>query len=74
MAGNWLNGIQYFLERARWDAEVARDILRNYMTDHLSDEQGVLIVDETGFIKKGPHSAGVKRQYSGIAGRVENSQ
>nr|WP_072032534.1 IS701 family transposase [Xenorhabdus indica] len=68
------DGIQYFLERARWDAGAARDILRNYVTDHLGDEQGSLIVDETGFIKKGTHSAGVQRQYSETAGRVENSQ
>ncbi|MBD2806738.1 transposase, partial [Xenorhabdus sp. ZM] len=54
--------------------DVARDILRDYVTEHLGDEQGVLIVDETGFIKKGTHSAGVQRQYSGTAGRVENSQ
>ncbi|MDC9598585.1 IS701 family transposase, partial [Xenorhabdus anantnagensis] len=68
------DGIQYFLERARWDAEAARDILRDYVTDHLGDEQGILIIDETGFIKKGTHSAGVQRQYSGTAGRIENSQ
>ncbi|WP_340609078.1 IS701 family transposase [Xenorhabdus bharatensis] len=68
------DGIQYFLERALWDADAARDILRDYVTEHLGDEQGILIVDETGFIKKGTHSAGVQRQYSGTAGRVENSQ
>ncbi len=68
------DGIQYFLERAHWDAEAARDILRDYVTDHLGDEQGILIIDETGFIKKGTHSAGVQRQYSGTAGRIENSQ
>ncbi|WP_387492852.1 transposase [Photorhabdus sp. RM96S] len=68
------DGIQYFLERALWDADAARDILRDYVTEHLGDEQGILIVDETGFIKKGTHSAGVQRQYSETAGRVENSQ
>ncbi|CCW30592.1 transposase (fragment) [Xenorhabdus nematophila F1] len=62
------------LERARRDVDVARDILRDYVMEHLGDEHGVLIVDETGFIKKGTHSAGVQRQYSGTAGRVENSQ
>uniref|UniRef100_UPI0030F43130 transposase n=1 Tax=Xenorhabdus bharatensis TaxID=3136256 RepID=UPI0030F43130 len=45
------DGIQYFLERAHWDAEAARDILRDYVTAHLGDEQGILIIDETGFIK-----------------------
>uniref|UniRef100_UPI000A32782C IS701 family transposase n=1 Tax=Xenorhabdus vietnamensis TaxID=351656 RepID=UPI000A32782C len=68
------DGIQYLLERADWDVDMARDILRDYVTEHLGDEQGVLIIDETGFIKKGIHSAGVQRQYSGTAGRVENSQ
>ncbi|MBD2827128.1 transposase, partial [Xenorhabdus szentirmaii] len=68
------DGVQHLLERAHWDVDVARDILRDYVTEHLGDEQGVLIVDETGFIKKGTHSAGVQRQYSGTAGRVENSQ
>ncbi|KMJ46950.1 transposase [Xenorhabdus khoisanae] len=68
------DNIQYFLERAHWDAEAARDVLRDYITEHLGDEQGILIIDETGFIKKGTHSAGVQRQYSGTAGRVENSQ
>ncbi|MDE9540701.1 IS701 family transposase [Xenorhabdus bovienii] len=68
------DGIQYLLERADWDVDMARDILRDYVTEHLGDEQGVLILDETGFIKKGTHSAGVQRQYSGTAGRVENSQ
>ncbi len=62
------------LERADWDVDMARDILRDYVTEHLGDEQGVLIIDETGFIKKGGHSAGVQRQYSGTAGRIENSQ
>ncbi|PHM25816.1 IS701 family transposase [Xenorhabdus budapestensis] len=68
------DNLQYLLERARWDVDVARDILRDYVTEHLGDEHGVLIVDETGFIKKGNHSVGVQRQYSGTAGRVENSQ
>ncbi|MCC8368454.1 IS701 family transposase [Xenorhabdus sp. PB61.4] len=68
------DNIQYFLERARWDAEGVRDILCDYVTEHLGNEQGILIIDETGFIKKGCHSAGVQRQYSGTAGRVENCQ
>lgn len=68
------DGVQHLLERAVWDADAARDVLRSYVVEHLSDRQGVLIVDETGFLKKGIHSAGVQRQYSGTAGRVENSQ
>nr|WP_256548356.1 IS701 family transposase [Xenorhabdus bovienii] len=68
------DNLQYLLARASWDVDVARDILRDYVTEHLGDEHGVLIVDETGFIKKGNHSVGVQRQYSGTAGRVENSQ
>jgi SRSO17 transposase len=68
------DGVQHLLERAQWSAEAARDVLRDYVIEHLGTPEGVLIVDETGFIKKGVHSAGVKRQYSGTAGRVENSQ
>ena len=68
------DGMQHLLERASWDADAARDILRGYVVEHLGERQGVLIVDETGFIKKGVHSAGVQRQYSGTAGRTENSQ
>lgn len=68
------DGVQYLLERARWDPEAARDVLRQWITEYLGSPDGVLILDETGFIKKGQHSAGVQRQYSGTAGRVENSQ
>lgn len=68
------DGVQHLLERASWDADAARDVLRGYVVEHLGDREGVLIVDETGFIKKGQHSAGVQRQYSGTAGRIENSQ
>jgi len=67
-------GVQQFLYRAVWDAEAMRDSLRGYVTEHLGDEEAVLIVDETGFLKKGTHSAGVKRQYSGTVGRIENCQ
>ncbi|MDC9598224.1 transposase [Xenorhabdus sp. XENO-2] len=56
------DGIQYFLERADWDAEAARDTLRDYVTEYLGNEQGILIIDKTSFIKKGHHSAGVQRQ------------
>jgi SRSO17 transposase len=67
-------GLQQFLYRAEWDADEVRDDLRDYVVEHLADERAVLIVDETGFVKKGTQSAGVKRQYSGTAGRIENCQ
>ncbi|MDR6504121.1 SRSO17 transposase [Burkholderia ambifaria] len=66
--------MQYLLERARWDADAARDVLRDYVVEQLGTRDAVLVVDETGFVKKGEHSAGVQRQYSGTAGRIENSQ
>jgi SRSO17 transposase len=65
-------GFQYLLRRADWDAEAVRDELRRYVIQHLGDPHGVLVLDETGFLKKGRHSAGVARQYSGTAGKVEN--
>ncbi|MCW5606722.1 MAG: IS701 family transposase [Nitrosomonas sp.] len=68
------DGVQHLLERAQWDADAARDVLRDYVVEHVGDSDGVLIVDETGFVKKGTHSVGVQRQYSGTAGRIENSQ
>lgn len=68
------DGVQHLLERAQWSADLARDILRDYVIEELNTAAGVLIVDETGFIKKGVHSAGVQRQYTGTAGRVENAQ
>ena len=58
----------------RWDADAARDRVREYVVEALGSPDAVLIVDETGFVKKGLHSAGVKRQYSGTAGRIENSR
>jgi len=67
-------GFQYLLNRADWDAEAVRDELRRYVIQHLGDPNGVLVLDETGFLKKGQHSAGVARQYSGTAGKVENCQ
>src|SRR5258708_94426 len=67
-------GVQRLLGEADWDEEAVRDDLRAYVTEHLSGEDGVLVVDETGFVKKGKKSAGVARQYSGTAGRRENSQ
>src|SRR3954465_3333905 len=66
--------MQDFLTRTRWDAEAVRDDLQDYVVEHLGDAQAVLVLDETGFVKKGTHSVGVKRQYSGTAGRIENCQ
>ncbi len=65
---------QHLLRRARWDPEAVRDELRTYIVQHLADPNAVLVLDETGFLKKGRHSAGVARQYSGTAGKVENCQ
>jgi SRSO17 transposase len=67
-------GVQHLLGRATWDAEAVRDDLRAYVVEHLGDKRAVLIVDETGFVKKGRQSVGVQRQYSGTAGRIENCQ
>jgi SRSO17 transposase len=67
-------GIQHRLRRALWDPKAVRAELRRYVVQHLEDPEAVLVVDETGFLKKGRHSAGVARQYSGTAGRVENCQ
>jgi SRSO17 transposase len=58
----------------RWDADAVRDDLRAYVVEHLGDPDAVLVLDETGFLKKGGKSAGVQRQYSGTAGRIENCQ
>jgi SRSO17 transposase len=68
------DGMQDFLARARWNADALRDDLRAYVVEHLGDPGAVLVLDETGFVKKGTKSAGVQRQYSGTAGRVENCQ
>ena len=62
------------LNAADWDVDAVRDDLRSYVTEHLGEAAGVLIVDETGFLKKGTKSVGVQRQYSGTAGRIENCQ
>lgn len=66
--------IQSLLGRGSWSADALRDLVRDYVSDALGDPGGVLVVDETGFLKKGIHSVGVARQYSGTAGRIENSQ
>ena len=67
-------GIQHLLGRARWDADAVRDDLQQYVLEHLAHPEGIAVVDETGFLKKGNQSAGVQRQYSGTAGRIENCQ
>ncbi|XAS69618.1 IS701 family transposase [Micrococcaceae bacterium Sec5.7] len=66
--------MQRLLSSTDWDPDAVRDDLRSYVVKHLGSDDGVLIVDETGFLKKGARSAGVARQYSGTAGRIENSQ
>ena len=68
------HGVQRLLEEADWDEEGVRDELRTYVSEHLGEAGGILVVDETGFLKKGKKSAGVARQYSGTAGRRENCQ
>jgi SRSO17 transposase len=68
-------GVQHLLNDAHWDADAVRDDLRGYVVEHLGDEKsGVLVVDETGFLKKGEKSVGVARQYTGTAGKRENCQ
>lgn len=68
-------GVQRLLNAAAWDADAVRDDLRAYVVEHLADvATGVLIVDETGFLKKGAKSCGVARQYSGTAGTTANCQ
>jgi len=68
------DGLQHLLSRSRWDADEIRDDLQTYVAEHLGADDGVLIIDDTGFVKKGTTSAGVQRQYSGTAGRTENCQ
>jgi SRSO17 transposase len=68
------DGIQRLLNAADWGADVVRDDLRAYVVEHLADPDAVLVIDKTGFLKKGTKSVGVKRQYSGTAGRIENCQ
>jgi SRSO17 transposase len=65
---------QHLLRRALWDPEAVREELRRYIVQHLGDAEAVLVIDETGFLKKGRHSAGVARQYGGTAGKVDNCQ
>src|SRR5262245_5933981 len=65
-------GFQYLLSRADWDANAVRDELRTYILQHLGDSNGVLVLDETGGLNKGQHSAGVARQDTGTVGTVEH--
>jgi SRSO17 transposase len=67
-------GFQHLLGRADWNPDALRDRLRTYVSDYLSDPDAVGVIDETGFLKKGRQSAGVARQYSGTAGKIENCQ
>ena len=68
-------GVQRLLNAAKWDADLVRDDLGEYVVEHLGDEEsGVLIVDDTGFLKKGEKSVGVARQYTGTAGDTVNCQ
>jgi SRSO17 transposase len=68
------DGMQRLLATADWDPDLVRDDLRTYVVEYLGDPQAVLVVDETGFCKKGTTSVGVQRQYSGTAGKVDNCQ
>ncbi|MFJ8586861.1 IS701 family transposase [Streptomyces sp. NPDC093595] len=67
-------GLQQLLSRAKWDADVVRDDLRSFVVEQLHDEEAVLVVDETGDLKKGTATVGVQRQCTGTAGRIENSR
>lgn len=68
------DGVQHLLARADWDADAVRDDLTGYVADALGDPAGVLVIDETGFPKRGDRSVGVQRQYCGAVGKVENCQ
>ena len=65
---------QDLLDRSRWDADALRDVVRDYALETLADDQAVLVVDETGFLKQGKKSCGVARQYTGSAGKITNCQ
>ena len=66
------DALEHLLFRAAWDADLVRDDLRGYVVDHLGHLDAVLVVDETGELKKGTETVGVQRQYTGTAGRVKN--
>jgi SRSO17 transposase len=65
---------QALLDRDRWDADALRDLVREYVVEHLADDAAVLVIDETGFLKQGKASCGVARQYTGSAGKITNCQ
>ena len=65
---------QAILGRGHWEADGLRDIVRNYVVEHLADDDAVLVIDETGFLKQGKASCGVSRQYTGSAGKITNCQ
>jgi SRSO17 transposase len=67
-------GIQHLLGRADWEAHAVRDELQAYVVEQVGEPEAILVVDETGFLKKGPKSVGVAKQYSGTASRVDNCQ
>jgi SRSO17 transposase len=67
-------GMQRLLCHAKWDADTVRDDLRNYVIEYLGEDEGIGVIDETGFIKQGDKSAGVQRQYTGTSGKIDNSQ
>jgi SRSO17 transposase len=68
------SGLQHLLSRARWDPDDLRDDIQAYVAEKFGDQAGMLVIDDTGFVKKGTTSAGVQRQYTGTAGRTENCQ
>ena len=65
---------QAILGRGRWDADALRDVVRDYVVEHLAADDAVLVIDETGFLKQGRASCGVSRQYTGSAGKITNCQ
>ena len=65
---------QAILGRGRWDADALRDVVRDYVVEHLAADDAVLVIDETGFLKQGRASCGVGRQYTGSAGKIANCQ
>ena len=65
---------QAILGRGRWDADALRDLVRDYVVEHLAADDAVLVIDETGFLKQGRSSCGVSRQYTGSAGKITNCQ
>jgi SRSO17 transposase len=68
------DGMQHLLARAVWEEDAVRDDVRAYLVEHLGDSAAVLVIDETGDLKKGTTTVGVQRQYTGTAGRIENAQ